>query len=347
LTVNACQIHLDSTVGGTVNRDHVHRSAFVPRARGLALAASAVIVLTTLSLRLVAMDCAAWHSALEPGPASPDQALAAIAGSVALALIVWLLAALMLSLLAALASGTSALGSVATDLARLVAPMILRNAVAALLGVAIAASPAAAAGAVHPAPHSRSSLITPTAPAARPALSGGELSPAWFPLPDRAPIVGAVAVATPTATGTATLASPAASPSGATPDPELLPGWIPSRPPKPSDANPAAAELAPLAAGPARARVDPDDQVVVRRGETLWDIAARHLGPGATDGEIAMEWPHWFTANRAVIGPDPDHLVPGERLRAPERAAPQRAAAGRRAPGQSVGRESSSDGASR
>jgi resuscitation-promoting factor RpfA len=67
-----------------------------------------------------------------------------------------------------------------------------------------------------------------------------------------------------------------------------------------------------------RARVDPDDEIVVRRGDTLWSLAERHLGPGATDGEIALEWPHWFTANRAVIGSDPDHLVPGERLRPPE-----------------------------
>jgi nucleoid-associated protein YgaU len=70
---------------------------------------------------------------------------------------------------------------------------------------------------------------------------------------------------------------------------------------------------------------------VVRRGDTLWDIAARQLGTTATDGEIAAEWPHWFSANRATIGSDPDHLVPGERLRAPsQRPNDQRIAERRR-----------------
>ena len=56
---------------------------------------------------------------------------------------------------------------------------------------------------------------------------------------------------------------------------------------------------------------------VVARGDTLWDIARRHLPRSATDLEIAREWPRWYAANRAVIGSDPDHLVPGMRLRAP------------------------------
>jgi len=56
---------------------------------------------------------------------------------------------------------------------------------------------------------------------------------------------------------------------------------------------------------------------VVVRGDTLWDIARRHLPRSATDLEIAREWPRWYAANRAVIGSDPDHLVPGTRLRVP------------------------------
>jgi resuscitation-promoting factor RpfA len=60
-----------------------------------------------------------------------------------------------------------------------------------------------------------------------------------------------------------------------------------------------------------------DTSVVVRRGDTLWDIAARHLGPAATVARVAAEWPRWYHANRAVIGPDPDHLEPGQRLHPP------------------------------
>ena len=59
------------------------------------------------------------------------------------------------------------------------------------------------------------------------------------------------------------------------------------------------------------------DTVTVRRGDTLWSIATAHLGSGATDAEVAAEWPHWYEVNRAVIGDDPDLLVPGQQLQAP------------------------------
>lgn len=57
--------------------------------------------------------------------------------------------------------------------------------------------------------------------------------------------------------------------------------------------------------------------VVVARGDTLWDIAARSLGPAAEPAEVAAEWPRWYAANRAVVGPDPGHIRPGQRLVAP------------------------------
>ena len=53
------------------------------------------------------------------------------------------------------------------------------------------------------------------------------------------------------------------------------------------------------------------------RGDSLWAIAARHLGPGATDAEVAREWPRWYAANRDTIGADPDLLLPGQVLRVP------------------------------
>ena len=57
--------------------------------------------------------------------------------------------------------------------------------------------------------------------------------------------------------------------------------------------------------------------VVVRRGDTLWGLAARHLGPGASDAQVATEWPRWHASNRSTIGSDPDLIVPGQRLRVP------------------------------
>jgi len=63
---------------------------------------------------------------------------------------------------------------------------------------------------------------------------------------------------------------------------------------------------------------DAPAEVVVRRGDSLWAIAARHLGHDASDAEIARAWPAWFEANRRVVGDDPDLLRPGQVLRAPE-----------------------------
>ncbi len=90
---------------------------------------------------------------------------------------------------------------------------------------------------------------------------------------------------------------------------------------EPDPAGPPAAGAGPAAdAGltpePVR-EADPGDQVVVQRGDTLWAIAERHLGPGATAGEIAAEWPRWYAANRSVIGDDPDLILPGTILRQP------------------------------
>lgn len=74
----------------------------------------------------------------------------------------------------------------------------------------------------------------------------------------------------------------------------------------------------PASERPAAASPRPVEVVVVRRGDTLWGIARRHLAPHATDAQIARAWPRWYTANRAVIGPDPGLIRPGQRLRAPD-----------------------------
>jgi resuscitation-promoting factor RpfA len=64
-------------------------------------------------------------------------------------------------------------------------------------------------------------------------------------------------------------------------------------------------------------REAPREGYVVRRGDALWNIAARHLGPAASATDIAREWPRWYAANRSVIGPDPNLLRPGELLSPP------------------------------
>ena len=57
--------------------------------------------------------------------------------------------------------------------------------------------------------------------------------------------------------------------------------------------------------------------VVVLRGDSLWALAERALGEGATDAQVAAEWQRWYAANAAVIGQDPDLIRPGQVLQAP------------------------------
>jgi nucleoid-associated protein YgaU len=58
--------------------------------------------------------------------------------------------------------------------------------------------------------------------------------------------------------------------------------------------------------------------VVVAPGDTLWAIAAERLEPGASVARVAEAWPRLYELNRDVIGPDPGHLEPGQRLLLPQ-----------------------------
>ncbi len=82
--------------------------------------------------------------------------------------------------------------------------------------------------------------------------------------------------------------------------------------PEPAAAAAAAAEQAASA---------PGEPVVVRPGDTLWDLAEQDLaarGLGApTDAEVAQAWPSWWAANREAVGDDPDLLSPGTHLTPP------------------------------
>jgi nucleoid-associated protein YgaU len=95
------------------------------------------------------------------------------------------------------------------------------------------------------------------------------------------------------------------------------PGWTPDRPAAPRRQDARGGSLVRLVASTPSIGHAVVDEVVVRRGDTLWDIAARHLGPHAPAAEVAAEWPRWHAANVTVIGPDPDLLLPGQRLLPP------------------------------
>lgn len=93
----------------------------------------------------------------------------------------------------------------------------------------------------------------------------------------------------------------------------------------PSGAAPTSA--APAAPAPAGAvsgepdqppdQPDPPHRVVVAAGDTLWAISAAALPADADNHAIAQAWPSWWSANREVIGDDPNLLFPGQRLRPP------------------------------
>jgi nucleoid-associated protein YgaU len=57
----------------------------------------------------------------------------------------------------------------------------------------------------------------------------------------------------------------------------------------------------------------------VQPGDSLWAIAGRQLGPEASDAQIARAWPQWWSANRAVVGDDPNLIHPGTHLVPPSR----------------------------
>ena len=139
-----------------------------------------------------------------------------------------------------------------------------------------------------------------------PAVVTTAVDPAWRAVEGGVAATDPVAVSAPEASAALELAA------GAPVDP----AWAPQRPTPP----PATAAPPGLVVEQPRAATSSDEQVVVRRGDTLWDICARHLPAEATDAEIAAEWPLWYAANRDVIGPDPDHIEPGQRLSAPEPA---------------------------
>jgi len=57
---------------------------------------------------------------------------------------------------------------------------------------------------------------------------------------------------------------------------------------------------------------------VVVAGQSLWTIAASTLGADSSSATIATETSRWYERNRAVIGPNPDLILPGQALTAPQ-----------------------------
>lgn len=74
-------------------------------------------------------------------------------------------------------------------------------------------------------------------------------------------------------------------------------------------------------APPAPERGEPPSRRTVRPGDNLWRLAETDLrdrtGAWPSDAEVAVGTARLYAANRAVIGADPDLILPGQRLRLP------------------------------
>jgi hypothetical protein len=210
-----------------------------------------------------------------------DQLLGSSAAFAAWVCLGWLCITVLLEVASTL-PGTVGRGCAA--IAARTSPMLVRRMVQAVIGLSVLAGPMSAGSAFATGPSTTTSTST-------------ELD---RPISTVAPTLTANRAAPGISTAPPNLDRPAAA-------------FIPSAPPV---ATRTAVGRAALVTGTAhRDAGDPSDRgYVVRRGDTLWDIAARHLGPNASSVDISRAWPKWYDANHATIGPDPSMITPGEVL---------------------------------
>jgi len=268
-----------------------------------------------------------WARTTPPLSADPDAVLAVV-GLLGMLVTAWLSVAVVAALVAQL---PGAAGRAAGQLAHRCAPRVVRRVAAIVVGTALATAitPAAgwaATGAAAAAPV-RQVLALQSDPLPDPGFRPSDEAFPAEPVtatPSAGPATTQLAPDGPDRTSpTATPGTSPAGPNDPSPaairdsseadSPELPgPGFTPAAPPA---ATPATTGIDPLQTAPRVLAGDSTlDEHVVRRGDTLWDIAAAHLGAGAAPSAIAEEWPRWYAANRQVIGPDPAHIVPGQRL---------------------------------
>jgi hypothetical protein len=272
---------------------------------------SRVRAAATAALGALAAAASLW-ALISWGSAGPFTATrSARADEVVGELMVWAAVALsgwlgLGSLLAVGATVPGAVGAACQATSRWLTPRLLRQGVAVAIGTAVATlslpvGPAAAVGTV------RGAGVTQPGEERGDAATAATRHTALAPVPDFAP-TGRGSASVPVMNDVAVPAPDGHTASTGAPGP----GWRPT--PPPPRADPRRARL--LAPAP-RAGTALDGRVTVRRGDSLWTIAARHLGPGASDAEIALAWPRWYAANRGLIGADPDRLVPGQQLTPP------------------------------
>jgi nucleoid-associated protein YgaU len=288
----------------------------------IGLASASLVVAAAMGSIFLRAALDAWAATASPGPAGPADGILLITGLGGALLALWLGLGVALSALSAL---PGALGNLCRRLAGRVAPVAVRKVVAFLLGTTLTAAlipGTAVAGIGHGRPEAAvtaqqvrytSSGGLVAAPDASFRLVSGQGVPgiqAHAAVPAASAIGGVQDVAADLAVSAVSAVSAVAASEDAAP----APSWSPQRGTLPHVPQSTARGLRPaLAAGTSPV----SETVVVLRGDTLWSIAARHLGPAASAADIEIEWHRWLATNRAVIGDDADLILPGQLLRPP------------------------------
>lgn len=170
----------------------------------------------------------------------------------------------------------------------------------------VTAPPAATtAGPTPPAPPAESAAAAPGSTSIQTPVPAPVTSAPVTP----APATPAPATPVPTPVTAAPVASTPTEPDGVAPP-------APSAPAPTTSLDPAATVPGEPVTAPEPAPPAPTS-VTVTPGDSLWSIAAARLPAGASDADIAADWPRWYEANRALIGADPGQIEPGWQLTVP------------------------------
>lgn len=261
-----------------------------------AILAAGILLLGALLAGTGASLMERWQRSAERGQSLAFEDLLGIAvNTMGLIIVAWWFLSMLIAVASAALERTG--NGRAAEITGRFSPAFMRRLALAAVGLQLLGAPLAH-GATDPG-------VPPPSP-----TSGTAIAAVWAPTEQAA--AGASALPSePAALATAVVGGVGGAATSASGD-SLDPRWKPSAPvvdPGPLTAHPVrSARQQPASAAP----------VTVVAGDSLWSIAARGLGGSpASDADVALEWPRWYQANRAVVGDNPDVLLPGQVLRPP------------------------------
>ena len=261
-----------------------------------AILAAGILLLGALLAGTGASLMERWQRSAERGQSLAFEDLLGIAvNTMGLIIVAWWFLSMLIALASAVLERTG--NRRAAEMTGRFSPAFMRRLALAAVGLQLLGAPlahgATDAGVPPPSPTSGTAITAVWAPTEQ-AAAGASALPSE-PAALTTAVVGGVGGAAISASGDS-----------------LDPRWKPSAPvvdPGPLTAHPVrSARQQPASAAP----------VTVVAGDSLWSIAARGLGGSpASDVDVALEWQRWYQANRAVVGDNPDVLLPGQVLRPP------------------------------